>query len=111
VIEIEVGQQDIDNLGSRLDRITDPGERVLMAAILALAAKAIRGGAAEDRPEVSDVPGQDPPVVIELDDSAPSFRDEIAAAFTPGVIVEVAAGLDAVKVGHIARVKRRGGGS
>jgi hypothetical protein len=106
VTEIEIRQQDIESLGQRFEDITHDNERALLAGILAIAAKAIRGGSAEDPPQVihSTEPGS--PIVVQLDESLPPFQDQIAAAFTPGVIVETDdMDVDDVRVGHLASIR------
>jgi hypothetical protein len=106
VTEIEISQQDIDNLGGRLEEITNENERALLVAILAVAGKALRGGSAEDPPQVihSTEPGA--PVVVQLEDSVLSFQDQIAAAFTPGAVVELdGEDVDNVRVGHFAAIR------
>ena len=112
--EIEISQDDIANLGEKLEEITNEKERALLAAVLAVAGKTIRGGSAEDPPQVihSTEPGA--PVVVQLEDTGLSFPDQIAAAFTPGAIVELeeidvddigVGHLAAIRVGHVASVK------
>jgi hypothetical protein len=112
--EIVISQQDIESLGQKLEIITQGNERVLLAGILAIAVKVIRGEA-DDPPQVfhSTEPGS-PAVVVQVEDPLPTIRAQIAAAFTPGTIVEVdeldvddvgGGHLAAIRVGHVASVK------
>lgn len=86
--EIPISQEDIDNLGDKLDSIEGDEEKALLSGILALAAKAVRGDPAEEPAPLQVIHETDPasPVTVETEGDLPSFRDQIAKAFTPGVI-------------------------
>jgi hypothetical protein len=107
VTEVRIETQDIVNLGRTLDEAVDGDERVLLAGVIALAAKAIRSeplGEVEE-PHVERASDAETPVVVEVDGDLPPLSKQIAAAFTPGLL---AADLDDAKkvlIGHVVRLK------
>ncbi|MFC6022086.1 hypothetical protein ACFP2T_38730 [Plantactinospora solaniradicis] len=104
--EIPISQEEIHSLGQQLDEITGDSARALLSGIIALAAQAIQGGETDYPAAPIVVHGSDlePPVVVEVQHPLPSFQEQIAQAFTPGVIDEptgIEIGhVDGVRVGH-----------
>jgi hypothetical protein len=115
--EIPINQPEIDNLGRQLEMtIMGDNERVLLAGLLAVAAKALRREAPEDPVEPHVVHDEGPAsypesaVVVEVLEPLPTLQEQVAGAFTPGAIDERAdADVDNVKVGHVIRVRVRRG--
>jgi hypothetical protein len=108
VAETEFTQEDIERLGRRLDELVDGDERTMLAGIIAVAAEAIRSGRNyPGRPEVIHANEPEPRVTVDVqgDGDLPSLRKQIADAFTPGPMVEVAHAALNVKVGHVASVR------
>jgi hypothetical protein len=109
---IPISQDDIASLGRQLESVMGDNERALLAGIVAVAAKAIRGTTEDpSAPQVIHSSYPEPPVVVEVRDTLPSLLEQIAGAFTPGAIDEAAdLALHNVKVGHVASVRVGHGG-
>jgi hypothetical protein len=101
--DVPISQEEIDNLAQQLEGITGDNERALLSGIVAVAAQAIRGAGTDGPAEslVTPTADQDQPVVVRLHQPLPSFRDQIAQAFTPGALDEPAG----IKKGQVMGVR------
>jgi hypothetical protein len=108
VAEIPISQDDINELGDKLDSIEGDEERALLSGIVALAAKAIRSepGGEPIPPQVIHVTHPESPVAVEVEGDLPPIREQIARAFTPGAIAEEPGGGDSflVRIGHVVSI-------
>ncbi|MBP2328415.1 hypothetical protein JOF56_008800 [Kibdelosporangium banguiense] len=86
--DVPISQQDIDSLAHKLGRLEPElteSEKALLAFMFSVAADAIRRSESDTvaSPLVSLTEQQDAPVVVSVQTSPSSIRDQFASAFTP----------------------------
>ena len=96
MIEVEISSEDVAGLAATLDELDLPQpQRILLSGLLALAAEAVNRG--------------EKTATVEVVEPVPTFADQFASAFTPGLMQSLdTGGTGAVSFTQSSKITRLG---